>query len=158
MGTLTIRNLDNGVIETLKAQAKANQRSLEAEVRYMLTQRADQRIRMATFLSVLARSLPVLLLSPKQTASLWCAKTGNARNIPSCRWLSSYGPLRWWVWTWTLSATNHCRVISNCELSDRHLRVIGTGQAEAVASGSELVRCSALKRPVRQRPDLRRNP
>ncbi len=37
MGNLTIRNLDEGVIETLKAQAKANQRSLEAEVRYVLT-------------------------------------------------------------------------------------------------------------------------
>ena len=49
MGNLTIRNLDDGVIETLKAQAKANQRSLEAEVRYVLTQRADQRVRMTTF-------------------------------------------------------------------------------------------------------------
>lgn len=49
MGNLTIRNLDDGVIETLKAQAKANQRSLEAEVRYVLTQRADQRVRMADF-------------------------------------------------------------------------------------------------------------
>ena len=37
MGNLTIRNLDEGVIETLKAQAKANQRSLEAEVRYVST-------------------------------------------------------------------------------------------------------------------------
>ncbi len=49
MGNLTIRNLDDGVIETLKAQAKANQRSLEAEVRYVLTQRADQRVRMTNF-------------------------------------------------------------------------------------------------------------
>ena len=49
MGNLTIRNLDDGVIETLKAQARANQRSLEAEVRYMLTQRADQRVRMTNF-------------------------------------------------------------------------------------------------------------
>ena len=49
MGNLTIRNLDDGVIETLKAQAKANQRSLEAEVRYVLTQQADQRVRMADF-------------------------------------------------------------------------------------------------------------
>ncbi len=49
MGNLTIRNLDDVVIETLKAQAKANQRSLEAEVRYVLTQQADQRVRMADF-------------------------------------------------------------------------------------------------------------
>lgn len=49
MGTLTIRNLDNNVIETLKAQAKTNQRSLEAEVRYLLTQQADHRVRIADF-------------------------------------------------------------------------------------------------------------
>ncbi|MDE0128932.1 MAG: hypothetical protein OXQ86_05135 [Gammaproteobacteria bacterium] len=41
MGTLTIRNLDDGVIEKLKAQAKANHRSLEGEIRHALTQRAD---------------------------------------------------------------------------------------------------------------------
>ena len=49
MGTLTIRNLDDNVIETLKAQARTNQRSLEAEVRYMLMQRADRRIHIADF-------------------------------------------------------------------------------------------------------------
>ena len=49
MGTLTIRNIGNGVIETLKAQARANQRSLEAEVRYILTQRVDKGARMAQF-------------------------------------------------------------------------------------------------------------
>ena len=49
MGTLTIRNLDDNVIETLKAQARTNQRSLEAEVRYMLTQRSDRRIHIADF-------------------------------------------------------------------------------------------------------------
>ena len=41
MGTLTIRNLDDRVIETLKAQAKANHRSLEGEIRHALTQRAN---------------------------------------------------------------------------------------------------------------------
>ena len=37
MGTLTIRNLDDRVIERLKAQARANERSLEGEVRHMLS-------------------------------------------------------------------------------------------------------------------------
>ena len=32
MGNLTIRNVDDHVIEQLKAQAKANQRSLEGEI------------------------------------------------------------------------------------------------------------------------------
>ena len=42
MGNLTIRNLDGQVIERLKAQAKANQRSLEGEVRHLLTQHVDR--------------------------------------------------------------------------------------------------------------------
>ena len=49
MGNLTIRNLDDRVIAALKAQAKANQRSLEAEVRYLLTLRVDRRVRIAEF-------------------------------------------------------------------------------------------------------------
>ena len=49
MGNLTIRNLDDRVIDALKSQAKANQRSLEAEVRYLLTQRVNRRVRMANF-------------------------------------------------------------------------------------------------------------
>ena len=49
MGNLTIRNLDDRIIDALKAQARTNQRSLEAEVRYLLTQRVDRRVRMADF-------------------------------------------------------------------------------------------------------------
>lgn len=49
MGSLTIRNLDDRVIDHLKAQAKANQRSLEGEVRYVLTQQVDRRARIADF-------------------------------------------------------------------------------------------------------------
>ena len=49
MGTLTIRILDDRVIEQLKAQAKANQRSLEGEIRYMLSQQVDRRARIAEF-------------------------------------------------------------------------------------------------------------
>lgn len=49
MGTLTIRNLDDRVIERLKEQAKANHRSLEGEVRHLLTQRLDRLARIADF-------------------------------------------------------------------------------------------------------------
>ena len=49
MGTLTIRNLDDRVIEYLKAQARKSGRSLEGEIRYMLTERADRRLRIAAF-------------------------------------------------------------------------------------------------------------
>ena len=44
-----IRDLHDRVIERLKAQAKANQRSLEGEIRYVLTQQVDRRVRMAAF-------------------------------------------------------------------------------------------------------------
>ena len=49
MGNVTIRNLDDRVIDALKAQAKANQRSLEAELRYVLSQEVDHHLRMAEF-------------------------------------------------------------------------------------------------------------
>lgn len=49
MGTLTIRNLDDRVIDRLKAQARANQRSLEGEVRNLLAEQVDRRFRMAGF-------------------------------------------------------------------------------------------------------------
>ncbi len=49
MGSLTIRNLDDRIIDRLKAQAKANQRSLEGEVRHVLTEQVDRRSRLAGF-------------------------------------------------------------------------------------------------------------
>ena len=55
MGTVTIRNLDDRVIDALKAQAKANRRSLEAELRYLLTQEVSHRLQMAEFRERTAR-------------------------------------------------------------------------------------------------------
>ncbi len=46
MGSLTIRNLDDHVIQALKAEAKANQRSMEAEARHALRERFNRRLRM----------------------------------------------------------------------------------------------------------------
>jgi plasmid stability protein len=42
MASLTIRNLDQEVVERLKARAEANRRSLEAELRDVLTSVAHQ--------------------------------------------------------------------------------------------------------------------
>ena len=42
MGNITIRNLDDKVIEKLKAQAKRHERSLEAEIRALLTETAER--------------------------------------------------------------------------------------------------------------------
>ncbi|MGB0629253.1 MAG: FitA-like ribbon-helix-helix domain-containing protein [Alphaproteobacteria bacterium] len=38
MGTITVRNLDDAVIDRLKKRARDNERSLEAEVRALLTE------------------------------------------------------------------------------------------------------------------------
>ena len=51
MGNLTIRNLDDAVIDRLKARAKANQRSLEGEVRYVLMREVSDYLRTAEFLA-----------------------------------------------------------------------------------------------------------
>ena len=42
MATLTIRNLDDAVVEKLKARAKAHHRSLEAELRVLLIETASR--------------------------------------------------------------------------------------------------------------------
>ena len=55
MGTVTIRNLDDRVIDAFKAQAKANERSLEAELRYVLSQEVNHRLRMTEFRERTAR-------------------------------------------------------------------------------------------------------
>lgn len=49
MGSITIRNLDDRVIDAWKARAKTNHRSLEAELRHELTQRVNRRHLMAEF-------------------------------------------------------------------------------------------------------------
>ena len=68
MGNLTIRNLDDGVIDQLKAQAKANQRSLEGEVRHLLTREVSEYLRTAEFLAR-ADALAVTTSGMKQTDS-----------------------------------------------------------------------------------------
>ena len=50
MGTLTIRKLDDAVIGRLKAQARANERSLEGEVRHLLKREVSRHVRAARFL------------------------------------------------------------------------------------------------------------
>ena len=49
MANLTIRDVDDHVIEQLKARAKANQRSLEGEIRHLLTQQVNRPGRVADF-------------------------------------------------------------------------------------------------------------
>lgn len=68
MGNLTIRNLDDAVIDRLKAQARANQRSLEGEVRYVLTREVSDYLRLVEFRAE-ADALSAEVDSAKQTDS-----------------------------------------------------------------------------------------
>jgi plasmid stability protein len=45
MGTITIRRLDDEVIDRLKERAARNGRSMEEEARVVITQAADRRLR-----------------------------------------------------------------------------------------------------------------
>ncbi len=47
MASVTIRNLDDDVVAKLKVRAKANHRSLEGEVRMLLTDIAEGRSKVA---------------------------------------------------------------------------------------------------------------
>lgn len=61
MGTLTIRNLDDEVIARLKQQAKTNHRSLEAQVREVLSDTARQK----TKAEFLAEAKRIAAMTPK---------------------------------------------------------------------------------------------
>ena len=69
MGNLTVRNLDDQVIEQLKVQARKNERSLEGEIRYVLTQEVH-RSRSASAFFERARRLSALSADLPQTDSV----------------------------------------------------------------------------------------
>ena len=69
MGNLTVRNLDDWVIEGLKAEATTNERSLEGEVRHVLTQRVGRRKRIADFRER-TRQIAAMTADTPQTDSL----------------------------------------------------------------------------------------
>ncbi len=55
MANITVRNVDEEVIASLKAQAKANHRSLEGEIRHILAEQALRRTRLEGFRERTAR-------------------------------------------------------------------------------------------------------
>ncbi len=79
MANLTIRNLDDDVVADLKAQAKRNSRSLEAELRHVLTQAAKQRERLSAFVAAAER---IAAMTPKdrpQTDSVELLREDRSR-------------------------------------------------------------------------------
>ena len=55
MATVTVRNIDDDVIACLKAQAKANHRSLEGEIRHLLVRQVSRHTRLEDFRERTAR-------------------------------------------------------------------------------------------------------
>ena len=78
MGDLTIRNLDDQVIERLKRQARASHRSLEGEVRHLLTQWVDRLVQLADFRER-TRKLASLTVDTRQTDSVDMLREDRAR-------------------------------------------------------------------------------
>ncbi len=64
MGTLTVRNIDDAVIDDLKTQARQHNRSLEAEVRDILRRHQELR-RRPTVDELLALADKVTAMTPK---------------------------------------------------------------------------------------------
>lgn len=76
MGNITIRPLDDAVIEQLKARAQAKGRSLEAEMRDLLAYIAQQPL----ILDPLVEADRIAAMTPTgipQTDSLLLARTGS---------------------------------------------------------------------------------
>ena len=69
MATLTIRNVDEDVVKELKKIAKQHGRSLEAELRRMLSETAERQERKQRFLERTARTRAMTPKGVKQTDS-----------------------------------------------------------------------------------------
>ena len=69
MANVTVRNIDDDVIACLKAQAKANHRSLEGEIRHLLEHQVLRHTRLEDFRERTAR-LGALTADRTQTDSV----------------------------------------------------------------------------------------
>ncbi|MBK8907456.1 MAG: hypothetical protein IPM60_06030 [Rhodospirillales bacterium] len=78
MANLTIRNVDDDVVAALKTQAKDHNRSLEAEIRQMLAERAHRPWRVAEKLA-LADRIAALTPDVPQTDSVELLREDRAR-------------------------------------------------------------------------------
>jgi antitoxin FitA len=77
VSTLTVRNVDDDVVAALKARARRNKRSLEAEVRLLLRDAVDRGSR--TSLRELADQIAALTPKVPQTDSTEMVREDRAR-------------------------------------------------------------------------------
>ena len=93
LGVLTIRNVDDDVIAALKARARANHRSLEGELRYLLARSAAPRttlgmVRERARMSARYRASPSVRESVAGAAGP-AADTGPGVQAASGEWLGA---------------------------------------------------------------------
>jgi plasmid stability protein len=77
VSTLTVRNVEDDVVAALKARAKRNNRSLEAEVRVLLREAVDRGSR--TSLRELADRIAALTPKVRQTDSTELVREDRTR-------------------------------------------------------------------------------
>ena len=77
MATITVRNVDDRVVAALKAQAKANRRSLEGEVRHLLAQHALRHARLEDFRKRTARLATLTADRPQTDSTLLLREDRN---------------------------------------------------------------------------------
>ena len=70
MANLTIRNVDDDIVETLKGRAKAHNRSLEAEIRQILADQVRRLWRGGAELRALAEKIAAMTPNVPQTDSV----------------------------------------------------------------------------------------
>jgi plasmid stability protein len=70
MANLTIRNLDDEIVEALKAKAKAHNRSLEAEIRQILSDQARRPTWRGAEMRALAEKIAAMTPNVPQTDSV----------------------------------------------------------------------------------------
>ncbi len=97
MGVLTIRKVDDDVIAALKARAKANHRSLEGELRYLLARSAAPRptlgvVRERARIAARYRATPTVRSTVAEAAGQ-AAETAPAVQAGSGEWMGAMSDL-----------------------------------------------------------------
>ncbi len=119
MANLTIRNLDDEVVEKLKARAKAHHRSLEAELRTLLSDAAARPSR-DEFVKIADR-----IAAMRSAAFKNSSREGRAAaSLRSAR--SSASSERWWALA---------RALSFATTSSSRLRIVRLAISSSFASG-----------------------
>lgn len=94
MATVTIRNLDDRILKKLKARAKANKRSLQAELHELLTNVVKENEQMRRFRAK-AQRIAAMTPDVPQTDSALLHVIRNEESLNQIREYIETNPQRW---------------------------------------------------------------